>query len=400
MAMPQLIMAMQTLQNNSFLQNLGQGLLNSSNFGDISILFDQLNGQSNQISAIQNQVINAQASMGAPLEEALLQVKLGSDKIMELQNTANIGAEALKELDNAASGIVDGGLVKLVKEGKEAQKQLDELEKTVGKALEQGLIEAPKVLNDNAEALDKIEKSSEKTQTQLSGVSGIFSKMYVAALQAGGGLTGAAAAVDVLKISVLEFLSVTGPFLLIGAAIAAIAYAVGKAQEEAEKAKQNVLDAYEEAKSKLEEIKSIQEQIEGFNEKYSAFKENGKGKQELIEEAENVAKALKEAGAEEEAQQVALAATTAEVNGTAEAYAELYDVLQRQGTISLDKANVETANDAIKVVYQNDDTLDEIFRKEQELKYSRQQLNNLKLEDPGYELQKHNLEELIETNEQ
>lgn len=169
--------------------------------------------------------------------------------------------------------------------------------------------------------------------------------------------------------------------MLIGAAIAAVGFAIGQEAEKAKKAKEEALEAFDEAQAKLEEMQSIREQALSFNDKFESKKASGEGFEGLADEARDLADALVEAGHASESADIRLAATKAAALGTEEAYQELADTVK---TASL-QAEMDTNTDAQKAAIDVLDTqkadLDEIAQKQATLRDLKEQLNSLDQDD-------------------
>ena len=161
--------------------------------------------------------------------------------------------------------------------------------------------------------------------------------------------------------------------------------------------RQDAEDAYQESISNLEKIKDLQQSISDFNDKYASFKETGEGGKDLVETAENLALALKEAGAEEEAQKVHLAALRAEAAGTEASYEALSNTINEANQTASNNAYLDTINASAKILQLEGRTLEEVISKEQELKQAQEDLANLDPFASNYEAQRRELENLIAT---
>lgn len=194
MVMPQLISAMQTLQNNSFLSNIGEGFLNLFN---------------------------------------------GTSKI----ETVEKGLKAAEEM-NALKSAMDAS--------SKAQEGLTKFSQAFNKELAQTIIagaEANKTYKEMGNALLEQMKAGTEAQASL----GAFSKALLAsraAMNAGeSGLAAMKIGFATLKTEIATTMASLGPFLLAGAAIAAIAIAIGQAQEQAKEAHDQAIADFEDAKN-------------------------------------------------------------------------------------------------------------------------------------------------------
>ena len=187
-----------------------------------------------------------------------------------------------------------------------------------------------------------------------------------------------------------EIFAITAVLTAAGILLGTITAKINQIRQDAE-------DAYQESISNLEKIKDLQQSISDFNDKYSSFKETGEGGKDLVETAENLALALKEAGAEEEAQQIHLAALRAEAAGTEASYEALSNTINEVNQTASNNAYLDTINASAKILQLEGRTLEEVISKEQELKQAQEDLANLDPFDPNYEAQKIQLENLIAT---
>ena len=282
-----------------------------------------------------------------------------------------------KEIDN---------IKEIANQGKIAKEALD----NIGSGLATTAAAGAKASKEMLTELREASKAGETATQSFMGMNGVIGKaMAEAAATGAGGLEvlGAAA-----KAALIEF----WPFLLIGAAIAGIGYAVGKAAEEAKKAKEEALEAFDEAQSKLEEMQALQEKVNNFQTNFESKKSEGKGFEGLADEARDLADALKEAGHASEGAEIRLAATKAAALGTEEAYQELANTVK---TASL-QAEMDTNTDAQRAAMAVLDTqkadLDEIAQKQATLRDLKEQLNNLDQEDSRRGVLENRIKELEE----
>jgi hypothetical protein len=260
MAMPQLITAMQTLQDNSFLQNIGNGLLNilgpGSNFSDMASSvntfqsFIQQGEEAQQVVDelqykidLAKQAMELREGLQSKLEEA---GKAGS--ILQSDDAKNMSMKELQALSEEAN------------KAEEYAKSLDEVKEATEGIIQTGK-EANEALQVNGDMLKNATKNGQEASQALDQMPGVFTKMYAASLAAGGGITGFKAALDVAKTSMLEFLSISGPFLAIGLAIGAVAIAIGKAQEQAKKAHEQAMADFEDAKNAQQQAQEFSDQV-------------------------------------------------------------------------------------------------------------------------------------------
>lgn len=161
--------------------------------------------------------------------------------------------------------------------------------------------------------------------------------------------------------------------------------------------KEDAQTAYDEAKSNLEQIEALKDRTSAFGEKYGAFKDSGEGGKELIEEAESIAQAMKEAGAEEEANAIHLAALRAETRGTAEDFNALASAVENSQNSMSENTNNEAIAAAEKLLKTENVSAEDVLRHQSMLKEAQEELNNLDPLDAGYEAEKERLEHLIAT---
>ena len=179
--------------------------------------------------------------------------------------------------------------------------------------------------------------------------------------------------------------------------IMGIATAIGFVQAQAEEARQQALDNLEDAKSALQEIETLKEKTSVFEEKYTAFKETDEGGNELVQQARDIAQALKDAGAEEEANAIHLATLNAEARGTAESFKELAQEIEKAQIEAEKQANQEIVDSSNKVLENQDTSVKDVLMHQKMIKDTQEELNNLDPLDAGYEKEKERLEHLIDT---
>ena len=161
------------------------------------------------------------------------------------------------------------------------------------------------------------------------------------------------------------------------AAIMGIATAIGFIQAQAEEAKQQAQEAFDEAQSKLEQVQSLQESVNNFNEKYNSFKETGEGKQGLVQEAEAIADAMREAGSETQAAAIHLAAIQAEARGTADNFDKLAQEIEKAQFEAEAQANQEVLKTAEETLKIQDTSIEDVMRHQKIIRDAQQELNNL-----------------------
>ena len=181
------------------------------------------------------------------------------------------------------------------------------------------------------------------------------------------------------------------------AAIMGIATAIGFIQAQAEEAKQQAQEAFDEAQSHLEQIEALRDKTSAFGEKYNAFKESGEGGGELTQQARDIAQALKDAGAEEQANAIYLATLKAEAKGTAESFSVLAQEIENAQVEAEKQANKDVIKSSTQVLGNEDVLAKDVFRHQQMIKEYQEELNNLDPLDAGYEAEKERLEGLIDT---
>lgn len=297
MAMPQLISAMQTLQGNSFLQNIGNGLMGALNgtlptIGDFEIL--------------------------AKGEESASQLEF----LKGIIETGDQAKAVLGEVTEAG-GEFAPQLLEMVKNGDEARKVLGEI----------------------GPVLEKDAEAGEVAKTALSSMSGVMGKaMATAAAEGATGLSVLGAGLKAVAAEAWAFITgPAAPFIIAGAAIAAIAVAIGQAQQQAKEAHEQAMADFEDAKNAQQQVADLSAKIDDWQSKRN---EQGNTK-ELAQDADALADSLKELGNEEEAAAVHLAAVRAEVLGTAESFEKLDQAMEKAQLDSqdnMDLATMEAAN--------------------------------------------------------
>ena len=260
-------------------------------------------------------------------------------------------------------------------------------------AAEQGLKEAQIARAQAVKSLASAQMELKTAQTGLvtavQVLNGAMTAYSIATGIAEGATEGFSAALTFLE---------KHPVIIALTAIAMAATTIfGIIKAQAEEAKQEAQTAFDEAKSNLEQIKALKDRTSAFGEKYEAFKESGEGGKELIEEANEIAQAMKEAGAEEEANTIHLAALRAEARGTADDFSVLASAIENsQGSMS-ENANNETIAAAEKLLKTENVSAEDVLRHQSMLKEAQEELNNLDPLDAGYEAEKERLEHLIAT---
>lgn len=315
MAMPQLISAMQTLQNNSLLSSVGQDLMTLLNPGGTNLGTFEILGQ------------KVQEAMAA--KEQLDELTEVAEKGKAISNVLNF------DQGNTTPSVVKG-MQEIAEKGKIAEKTLD----AVGEELKESAM-----AGDAAEAA-------------LSSVSGVIGTAMATAAKEGAtslGILGAG-----LKAATAEaWAFITGPaapFIIAGAAIAAIAVAIGAAQEQAK-------EAHEQAMADFEDAKAAQQQAEEFSTKINDWKskrqENGDSK-ELAQEADELANSLREAGNAAEADALHLAAVKAEASGVTSDFDALEDAATRAQQAMSDQSALDTMEKANAILKDRLSTTEEI----------------------------------------
>lgn len=220
-------------------------------------------------------------------------------------------------------------------------------------------------------------RSMDSEIDELSGIAKVFGQGVAdAAKQGTTGLGLFAGGLKAVGAAAMEALTPLLPFIAIGVAIGAVAFAIGKQVEEIERAKEAAIDALHEAQDALNQAKAISDQVGSFRTTYNNNADGSKNS-ELIDQANDIASAMKEAGYESEAMAIHLAVVRAEAAGTAEAFAELattVDESRRQMEI---QADVDAANASAEVLRTQNASLEQIISNESKLKDAQEQLNNL-----------------------
>lgn len=300
MAMPQLITAMQTLQGNSFLQNVGNGLMN---------------------------VLGNQANIGTleTLGQSVMSGKNAAQELENLRGIITVGDEAKSILGEVAEagGEYAPQLLEMAKNGDEARKKLTE----VGSAL-----------TENVE-------SGQAANAALGSLSGVMGKAMASA--AAEGATGLGILGAGLKAVAAEAWTAIAPFAPFIAILGVAAIALGVAQKQAK-------EAHDQAIADFEEVKNAQQQVTDLSTKMDDWKskrQSGGDNKELAKDADALADSLRELGNEEEAEKVHLAAIRAEANGTADSFNKLEDTLNAANQSMSDQsalATMEAANAVLK----------------------------------------------------
>lgn len=245
------------------------------------------------------------------------------------------------------------------------------------------------------DSLKNIGSESENTEKLLAGLSPTIGKaMATAAAEGATGLGVLKAGFKALAAEIAPVLAELWPFIAAAAAIGAIVALFQYQMEQIEKAKEVAIDALHEAQDALNQAKAISDQVGSFKTTYNNNADGSKNS-ELIDQANDIASAMKEAGYESEAMAIHLAVVRAEAAGTAEAFAELattVDESRRQMEI---QADVDAANASAEVLRTQNASLEQIISNESKLKDAQEQLNNLSPWDPAYETKKAELEEYI-----
>jgi hypothetical protein len=188
------------------------------------------------------------------------------------------------------------------------------------------------------------------------------------------------------------------PVIIALTAIAMAATTIfGIIKGQAEEAKQEAQSAFDEAKSNLDQIEALKEKTSAFGEKYAAFKETGEGGDELTQQARDIAQALKDAGAEEEANAIHLAILRAETRGSADDFNTLADSIENAQNSMSENANNEVIAAADKLLKTEKTSAEDVMRHQSMIKDAQEELNNLDPLDAGYEAEKERLESLIST---
>lgn len=305
MAMPQLISAMQTLQGNSFLQNIGQSFMGIFE-GETLI-----GGMEKQVTDVKNQVTEISQHWQS-IQNIIKEGDLAKQTMQELAEKGEEIPEALRSIaltgDEARRHLSDfeTGLQNVGKQGDEAVKGISTFSTTISGAMASAAAEG------------------------ASGLGILAAGFKAAAAEAWAFITGPAA-----------------PFIIAGAAIAAIAVAIGQAQEQAKEAHDQAIADFEEAKNAQQQVADLSTKMDDWKSK----RQSGGDNKELAEEADTLADSLRELGNEEEANAVHLAAIRAEANGTADSFNKLEDTLNTANQSMSDQsalATMEAANAVLK----------------------------------------------------
>lgn len=133
MAMPQLITAMQTLQGNSFLQNVGNGLMdilgNQANIGTLETLGQSVMSGKNAAQELEN--LRGIIAVGDEAKSVLGEVaEAGGKYAPQLLEMAKNGDEARKKLAEVGSALTEN-----VESGQAANAALGSLSGVMGKAM-------------------------------------------------------------------------------------------------------------------------------------------------------------------------------------------------------------------------------------------------------------------------
>jgi hypothetical protein len=136
MAMPQLISAVQTLQDNSFLQNVGNGLMGflSGNFTTVGDLEEI--GKNNVLARIQK-VMAVEDEGIAAYDKIIEEVGEGSQEINKSLEILYKGGEAATDVLQD----VDDGLIELAKNGNYTEVELTGLAKVFAEGVSAAMVE-------------------------------------------------------------------------------------------------------------------------------------------------------------------------------------------------------------------------------------------------------------------
>lgn len=210
---------------------------------------------------------------------------------------------------------------------------------------------------------------------------------------AAGGATVATSALD----KALTALEKHPIIAAIAAALMIVTTVISVIQAQLKQAQQEAQAAFDEAKSNLEQIEALKEKISAFGEKYTAFKETGEGGNELIQQARDIAQALKDAGTEEEANALHLAILSAEAKGTAESFSVLAQEIENAQVKAEKQANENIIESSVKVLGNQNVLAKDVLNHQKMIKEYQEELNNLDPLDAGYDAEKERLEHLIDT---
>lgn len=161
--------------------------------------------------------------------------------------------------------------------------------------------------------------------------------------------------------------------------------------------KQDAQEGLNKAISAKEQLQSIKTSTDEFSGKYNEFKETGEGGNELIQQAKDIAQAMKDAGAEEEANTVHLAILRAEARGSADDFNILANSIENAQNSMAENTNNEVITAANKLLETEKFSAEEVMNHQQKIKDAQEELNNLDPLDAGYEEEKKRLESLIST---
>ena len=213
--------------------------------------------------------------------------------------------------------------------------------------------------------------------SELTGITKIFAEGMANSISQGAtGLGVFAGGLKAVGVAAAEALTPLLPFIAIGVAIGAVAFAIGKQLEEIERAKEAAIDALHEAQDALNQAEAISDQVGSFRTTYNNNTDGSKNS-ELIDQANDIASAMKEAGYESEAMAIHLATVRAEAAGTTEAFAELAATIDESRRQMEVQADVNAANASTEVLRTQNASLEEIISNESKLKDAQEQLNNL-----------------------
>ena len=308
--------------------------------------------------------------------------------IPEIGNTANIkGIQLLLEMEEKGAVAYDE-MIEAVEQGEKIADGLEDVWKAGEKATQ--------TLGSMDDELVNLVKTGNIAGSELTGITKIFAEGMANSISQGAtGLGVFAGGLKAVGVAAAEALTPLLPFIAIGVAIGAVAFAIGKQLEEIERAKEAAIDALHEAQDALNQAEAISDQVGSFRTTYNNNTDGSKNS-ELIDQANDIASAMKEAGYESEAMAIHLATVRAEAAGTTEAFAELaatVDESRRQMEV---QADVNAANASTEVLRTQNASLEEIISNESKLKDAQEQLNNLDPWDPAYETKKAQLESYIE----
>ena len=226
------------------------------------------------------------------------------------------------------------------------------------------------------DSLKNIGSESKNTEKLLAGLSPTIGKaMATAAAEGASSLGVLSAGFKALAAELAPVLVELLPFIAAAAAIGAIVALVQYEMEQVEKAKEAAIDALHEAQDALEQIKNIQDQVNSFNTSYGNY--DGSNGQELIDEANNIALAMKDAGFAAEAEAIHLATVRAKALNTAKGFEILANTIEESTQQAEAAANLEIIKTSEEVLRTQNKSMEDMIKNQADLRRAQEQLNNL-----------------------